>query len=66
MKTAAVVIDSWKLRIFKKHLDDAGHSYTVHPGMTSDSLILKVTFDEVDKLKPIVEAAVRDCRSLNS
>lgn len=28
MKTAGVVIDDWKLPIFKRHLDGAGSKYT--------------------------------------
>lgn len=62
MKTAAVVIDSWKLPIFKKHLDKAAYSYTEHPGPTPDTLILKVSYEWVHKLQPIVEKATEECR----
>lgn len=31
MKQAVVVIDKWKLDIFKKHLDAAKRTYTQHP-----------------------------------
>ena len=39
MKTAGVIIDSWKLPIFKKYLDAANFSYYEHnhinwPGVT--------------------------------
>ncbi len=62
MKTAAVAIDGWKLPAFKKHLDAAGYSYTVGPGVTRDSLMLYVKFKWVKELKPIIEAANTECR----
>ena len=62
MKTAGVVIDDWKLPIFKKHLDAAGYTYTEHPGVTSKTLTLRVTYKWVSELKPIIEAANAECR----
>lgn len=61
MKTAGVVIDDWKLPIFKKHLDAAGRIYTEHPGVTADTLTLKVEYEWVADLKPIIEAANTEC-----
>lgn len=61
MNTAAVAIDDWKLAIFKKHLDAAGFMYTEHPGITSDTLILRVKYEWVSSLKPIIEAANAEC-----
>jgi len=61
MKTAAVAIDDWKLPTFKRHLDAVGYSYTVGPGVTHDTLILKVKFEWVRELKPIIEAANAEC-----
>ena len=63
MKTAAVAIDGWKLPIFQKHLDAAGYSYTVGPGVTHDTLIISVKYEWVRELKPIIEAANAECRS---
>lgn len=48
----------------KRHLDAAGYSYTEHPGITPDTLTLKVEFEAVHKLKPIVEAAYAECREV--
>lgn len=62
MKSAAVVCDNWKLPTFKKHLDAAGYSYTEHPGFTARATVLKVAFEWVHKLKPVIEAAERECR----
>lgn len=57
MKTAGVVIDAYKLPVFKKHLDAAGFKYTEHPGITKDTLTLKVSYEWVADLQPIIEAA---------
>lgn len=61
---AGVVIDGWKLPIFKRHLDAAGYEYTEHPGITPDTLTLKVTFKWLHMLQPIIEAANAECRTV--
>lgn len=61
MKTAAVCIDSWKLPIFKRHLDEAGYSYTEGPGITDNTLMLKVKYEWAADLTPVVEAANQEC-----
>jgi len=63
MKTAGVVIDDWKLPIFKRHLDEAGCTYTEHPGITDGTLTLRVQYEWVATLKPIIEAANEECRN---
>lgn len=63
MKLAGVAIDSWKLAIFKKHLEASGFSYTVKPGITEDTLLLMVTYEKLQDLAPIVQAAQAECRS---
>ena len=63
MKTAGVIIDDWKLPIFKRHLDAAGCSYTEAPGVTNDTLTLKVQYEWVADLQPIIEAANKECAS---
>lgn len=62
MKTAGVVIEAWKALIFCKHLDAAGYSYTEHPGPLKGSLTLRVSYEWVHKLQPVVEAANKECR----
>lgn len=62
---AGVVIDDWKLPIFKRHLDAAGYPYTEHPGLTAHTLTLQVRCDGVHKLQPIVRAANDECRAVN-
>lgn len=63
MKTAGVAIDNWKLPIFKKHLDGAGYEYTEHPGLTADTMLLKVKCKFVSKLQTVIEAAQKECQS---
>lgn len=60
MKTA-IALDAWKLAIFKRHLDAAGYSYTEHPGLTADMLILKVKTERVSDLQKVVERAMKEC-----
>lgn len=33
---AAIVIDSWKLTIFEKHLTEGSFNYTKGPGLTNN------------------------------
>jgi hypothetical protein len=61
MKTAGIAIDNWKLQIFRRHLEAGGFSYTEHPGLTSDAMILKVKTPTIAALQPIVEAAQKEC-----
>ncbi len=61
MKTAAVIIDKWKLAIFTKHLKKAGYSYETAKGVTKDTWTLKVTYAFYWELKPIIEAAQTEC-----
>lgn len=63
MKKAGVVIDDWKLPVFKKHLDAAGYSYTDQPGPITGTRVLTVQFEWVHKLKPVVDAANKECRN---
>lgn len=63
MKTAGVVIDKWKLAIFKRHLDAGDYSYTEHPGVTPDTLILKVKTERVAPLQKVIAAAQLECKS---
>jgi len=52
---AAIVIDSWKLSIFKKTLDEEGYKYTEFNGPTDDCITLQVITGSIAKLKPVVE-----------
>ena len=62
-KKAAVVVDDWKIPIFKKHLDAAGFKYEPAVSFTANTSILKVYYEWVHELKPVVEAAMLECAS---
>jgi hypothetical protein len=61
MKKAGVGLDDWKLPIFKKHLDAAGYKYEEPVPFTDGTLILRVYYEWVHELQPIIEAAQREC-----
>lgn len=54
---AGVAIDKYKLDTFKKHLDKAGFKYTVHDGITPNTLLLQVECEFASDLQPIIQAA---------
>jgi len=56
---AGVVIDPWKLEIFKRHLDKAGFEYEVTKGKRMT--VLTVTTEYAHTLQPVVEEAQREC-----
>lgn len=45
MKTAAIIIDDWKLPIFKKTLDTEGYKYSKHKGPGKGCITLKIATD---------------------
>ena len=57
MKKGAIVIDSWKLSIFETHLDEAMYKYTVHEGITADTLTINVETIDVNALAIVVKTA---------
>ena len=65
MKTAAIVIDRWKLPVFKRRLDAASYNFTEHDGSTPESMVLKVPYEEGSSfvaLTKIVRAAQLECK----
>lgn len=59
MINAGIVIDDWKLPIFKRHLDEAGIEYQQNPGLTDNSLLLvaQVEAQQMEALAAVVLAA---------
>lgn len=55
MKKAGIVIDAWKLSIFKKTLDAEGYTYSEHKGPMAGCITLMVETDSIAKLQPIVK-----------
>ena len=54
---AAVVIDEWKLDIFRKHLERGFFDWEEYPGPAPCTLLLKVRTKAVAALQPVVQAA---------
>jgi hypothetical protein len=59
---AAVVIDPWKRAVFIRHLGEAGYQWEeFNPGPVKDTILLRVTTDDVDALALVVAKANREC-----
>ena len=63
MKKAGIVLDAYKLAVFKKHLDAAGYKYEQSPGLPG-TIILTVEYEWASDLQPIVEKANAEARKL--
>ena len=53
----AIVLDYWKLPIFEHRLSQAGYIYEKGPGITKDTIILKVETEDVDALSIVIHEA---------
>lgn len=62
---AGIVIDNWKLDIFKKRLDDAEFTYTVQLGISDDTLTVKVEYDQFSlaHLQSVVQGAQNEAHT---
>lgn len=58
---AGIVVDDWKLPVFRKRLTDAGYAYTDAGGFTHDTTVLTVEYSNVLHLKGIVEECQAEC-----
>ena len=54
MPTAAIVCDDWKLPTFKRILTEAGYKFTEHPGVTPDTVTLKVVATNMTILGEVI------------
>lgn len=61
--TAGIAIEKWKLPIFKRHLDGARYSFTEHPGVTAETMFLKVQTSDLIALQTVIQAAQRECKT---
>lgn len=57
MKTAAIAIDAWKLAIFERHLKQSGYAFENVGPFTADTLILRVSTENLHALGETVKAA---------
>jgi hypothetical protein len=61
MKKVAIVLDNWKLPIFRKALENAGFEYEDGGEITADSTLLRVNTADMDGLTNLVFACQRKC-----
>lgn len=54
MIKVAIIIDAWKLPIFKRTLDSEGYRYEQFNGLFPGCISLKIETDNVDKLHSVV------------
>ncbi len=59
MKKAAIAMDTYKAPTFRVNLENAGFSWTEHPGFIKKTLIFKVEFNPKDssKLHKVIKAS---------
>ncbi len=60
MKLAGVVIDSWTLPIFEKHLKAANFEFK-QLSLAKNMLLLQVEYEWLADLKPVIDAAQKEC-----
>lgn len=54
---AGIIIDYWKLSIFESHLKRAGYVYNVGPGITAETKLITVVFEDKDAVEKVVREA---------
>lgn len=59
---AGIVVDNWKLPVFRERLTEAGYEYTDAGGFTHDTTVLTVVTDNMLALKQVIEACQAECR----
>lgn len=53
----AIALESWKLSIFKKELENAGFKFEKKAGIIKDTLTLMVETNDLYKLQEVIKAA---------
>ena len=57
-----IAIDSWKLKIFEKRLNDANFMWEVSHGVAKDMLFIKLKTNRIVELAHVVMAANNECK----
>lgn len=61
MSKAAIVIDSWKMPIFERHLSAAGYKYAHQPSIAPETIQIVIDTDRLVTLAEVVKAANAEC-----
>lgn len=61
---AGIVLDDWKLSVFRRRLTDAGFTYTDAGAFTGDTTTLHVQYEaeQLPELKRVLEEAQYECK----
>lgn len=59
---AAIVLDDWKLPVFRKRLEEAGYEYRDHGPLTRNTTTLTVQTTNLLALKSLLDACEAECR----
>jgi len=67
MKKAGIVVDNWKLPIFRKNLDDAGYTHRVETPFIQDTTTINVFFEpeQFEDLQKVVTKSELDAKRSN-
>ncbi len=61
MKKIGIVCDDWKVKIFKRHLDECKYEYKQFDGPTKGNTTLQVLSPTIAEVQPIIRAAYDEC-----
>ncbi|MAC12959.1 MAG: hypothetical protein CMN74_12245 [Sphingorhabdus sp.] len=56
-----IVVDDWKLPVFRRRLREAGYTYADGGEFTAGTTLLTVETDDALKLKTVLEKCQREC-----
>lgn len=59
---AGIVVDDWKLPVFRRHLEDAGFEYEDGGPVKGATTLLTVQTYNILSLKAVLEKAEKECQ----
>lgn len=59
---AGIVLDDWKLPVFRKALTEGGYAYEDKGEATIGTTLLHVEFTDPEHLRRVVEGAADECK----
>lgn len=67
MKKAAIVVDNYKLPIFRRNLDEAGYTHRVETPFIEDTTTINVFFEpaQFEDLQKVVKKSELDAKRSN-
>jgi hypothetical protein len=63
---AAIGIDDWKLSIFERRLREAGYAIISKTTLTEETLVLRVEFDDFNKMHQVIQDCQNEAAKLRS